>query len=1245
MYSPTSSRRQSENWDADFEFQQGNHLGERDAGSRPLSVISNTAAARISDATSRDLDWGDDDEPIKRFPSNAGPAHANTDGLALFSHPHTRFLNWSESNPSTPTKHSKNTESWDDDFELKQDSPLSKLPSHPLDAARRARRQSDTSFHRRRYRSSLHEPDSWMDSRRDEKDVSPTKRTRDHVYTDSSDDDEEFGFADKDEDKTITARLRPRATFSHPSPPPPVPSLPASILASHPITHEPFPRSPTDSSFSTQISATPGRNSAASMTNLALRRTMSGASSTLALLPPSPPIHRERRRLRKKSRPPHLDGTTPEPQDQFALPPQPSSPACPSTPEPSFAPPVTTPDRLASPGSQRMPLMTRIGSVKKWGTRKKRESTTPTEFGQDPDGSDSPVQPAKNGRWFFRNTGTSPESITSSTETEMTERRDAETRYPFLNPRRDVPVAEDSLASRLGKRRSFAFVNMRRQDQTPEESDVVPAQVLQKPRRPASMQPYAKPRDGSHPNAIPSSVTPPPTQLRTINSMSVEDLGSNPHRQSSRKVSGGDRKVSLTKVGKTHNRTHSSGATGLVHLLPVKFSASKDVPPKIGHDHDAQQPTGIPRLSSALQPHDNQQSLKRLPVTQPETTLFMEPLTTDSHLAFIPSLPIGIAAGTLTPKASNIPQTASLGRSTPPLSVSKSAAILRRNSLSDLKIPTRISEAQVGLRRDLRMVREFAANVEREHQATFPLLAVASDIRNPELKMLEATYASLSERVRSLIASREHLYAPLPIAPQPSISIKPRPRSNTDTSAPKLTARHLASALDNINSRYLIAWECAALLIELGGGARTPVSSPPVSVSEPAMSALAARPEVKKNRERAITLAGEESKLNPILAASPLTPTNSVNLARHASTERHPLNRRQLHLLEEILKNNDSRPAEPLPVVEETPPNREWRWGDAMSSTVTLPSDSSQGGRKKRSNRLRMSGLRNMLRSLKRTYVGDAIPVPFHPAVTGPAHDQATSDACQHQIPKPVLNKRRRAKTTADTQPPSRGQKMLPNRDTFLKQPVSSRRPSLASIFRLGQRNKATSVTSSVDNVQSITTQSSGRDSCSITDDCDWDRLESSSDVDAAEGAKVAHDGSNTSDTLRGRSPYLKPGHLPSPLASRDPSKSQTSVVPGQPLGKAPPPVDPGPGKVVAQAGSSTPRSQTTVFGDPTGPPIVLPQPTHEANDLATPPPRLAMTPENIQPLLENSKDVISRLQGCITEMQLLLDADVAFVP
>jgi len=68
------------------------------------------------------------------------------------------------------------------------------------------------------------------------------------------------------------------------------------------------------------------------------------------------------------------------------------------------------------------------------------------------------------------------------------------------------------------------------------------------------------------------------------------------------------------------------------------------------------------------------------------------------------------------------PQSASLGRATivPPngaggagMGDKERATVPRRNSLGDLKIPERISQAQIGLKRDLGMVREFAANIER----------------------------------------------------------------------------------------------------------------------------------------------------------------------------------------------------------------------------------------------------------------------------------------------------------------------------------------------------------------------------------------------------------------------------------------------------------------------------------------------------------------------------------------------------
>ena len=46
----------------------------------------------------------------------------------------------------------------------------------------------------------------------------------------------------------------------------------------------------------------------------------------------------------------------------------------------------------------------------------------------------------------------------------------------------------------------------------------------------------------------------------------------------------------------------------------------------------------------------------------------------------------------------------------------------RRNSLGDLKIPARISQAQVSLRRDIGFVREFAASIERTSVSSSSLL-------------------------------------------------------------------------------------------------------------------------------------------------------------------------------------------------------------------------------------------------------------------------------------------------------------------------------------------------------------------------------------------------------------------------------------------------------------------------------------------------------------------------------------------
>lgn len=101
------------------------------------------------------------------------------------------------------------------------------------------------------------------------------------------------------------------------------------------------------------------------------------------------------------------------------------------------------------------------------------------------------------------------------------------------------------------------------------------------------------------------------------------------------------------------------------------------------------------------------------------------PLASRPSAEMVPSMspiPSPLPSPTKPKLASSPGQAASLGRATQPpkeLENAGSGAVPRRNSLGDLKIPARISQAQVGLRRDLGMVREFAASIERESYLAF----------------------------------------------------------------------------------------------------------------------------------------------------------------------------------------------------------------------------------------------------------------------------------------------------------------------------------------------------------------------------------------------------------------------------------------------------------------------------------------------------------------------------------------------
>ena len=236
---------------------------------------------------------------------------------------------------STATAKSEATENWDDDFEDSRQSPKKIIQRH--------------------------REESWDDEDDDD---------------DDDDEKSEFGFAE--EDRTVTAKSR-RAALARLSAP------------SH------LPHSPTSSVFSVPTTVHTYSSTAH------LRPT-----SAFALISPSPPIHkeRERRRLRKKSRP--------KPQAVIEL------VEIPSRERPSFSdvdlprpaseldsrrtsrsdlsihdhPPLVAsalaetsiahsngPISIPHTPTKGTALLSRIGSVKKWGVRRKRgdSSTAPTD--------------------------------------------------------------------------------------------------------------------------------------------------------------------------------------------------------------------------------------------------------------------------------------------------------------------------------------------------------------------------------------------------------------------------------------------------------------------------------------------------------------------------------------------------------------------------------------------------------------------------------------------------------------------------------------------------------------------------------------------------------------------------------------------------------------------------------------------------------------------------------------------------
>ncbi|KAL0948590.1 hypothetical protein HGRIS_011148 [Hohenbuehelia grisea] len=770
----------------------------------------------------------------------------------------------------------------------------------------------------------------------------------------------------------------------------------------------------------------------------------------------------------------------------------------------------------------------------------------------------------------------------------------------------------------------------------------------------------------------------------------------------------------------------------------------------------------------------------------------------------------------------------------------------RRNSLGDLKIPARISQAQVGLRRDLGLVREFAANVESEfgfqvflfyYPMQLPFLLLYDELTPyAGLRGLQDLYDTLVVQVQGILDTHAHAFAQQaqlaaqqqhqqhhqPRASSPLFNLGRRHRSNTTPPATisrpspsHQVYKELASAFYTINSKYRLSLECAELLIELGGGstgaasgATSPQSPPSTSVSAPAVPGSAAASDAKpvgravvrkKSRERAITLAGDESKPptpTPGSASSPTesapgppTVTPSHPSAWRASTGRHDLSQRQLVLLKEMLSSPDPSSSGSVPAAvaalasaasdlsasghghdldgnesfdhSHGPPraaatpspgplqspllvNREWRWGDAMNSTVTLPSEEASASgstsspvKKRRMSRLGMRGIRDMLRALKKGGGGgtsSSYPGQHAQYVQASTVSLATESSVESRnqnrdglpqytnshvnsppvpgLPPPPTNAsnanlnilgRRRAKTSIgpeSTRVSHDTRSETPYNNSSFAAKSSPRRPSLASIFRLGQNrsHKATSAAAtasspdmSVGSVEGTPLPSSssssvgGRASRQSTntsgdDEEDWDRLDGAGDLGTA-ARRLGVEGSSTIRG-RGRSLYQQPSdsrQSSRPMTpKRTANSSQSSLlqretsVPARTTrlsnvrenagddGSRTARIVRSSSKTKAAASPSRPPSrrsqmaeaviaaganaQDVVSGLPKTGSVRSMPPQHTFGLATTTVPgsgmpgfKLALTPENIGPLLENAKEVYKQLDGCIMEIKELL--------
>ncbi|EJD40855.1 hypothetical protein AURDEDRAFT_186821 [Auricularia subglabra TFB-10046 SS5] len=1252
---------------------------------------------------------------------------------------------------------SETEENWDDDYE---------------DAAHDSQPGPSSRPHHAQRRSKGSTRENWDD----EFAASPESQRHDNEGAFSSDDDDgaEFGLGSAhDEDRTVTSSTRNRP-FSM-AEAPPVPSIPSSRLS--PTRPAPVPASPTVSSFSATLSYAPSNYS--STAHLALRQTQSAGSSAhgRSFLPQQPGVLRKpppaasnnatraRRRLRKKSRPSrvgddifemddrtddraarlqrlaeHVSGmtstdddgeyddeerdemgyippVTPEPRSYHTQ--QTSSSSRPSsvaahnasvvsfaaTPSSSIPVPTATPSSNAGPSSPvRSPILSRLGSVKRWAKGARRLSTAP---------SDASATNSPSGYDLGDSGGHSrPLSLAYAQQQERARSPLGEPLNPnvhelqplgTLHPKKSGSTLhqDESFASQKSGHKMWFF----RQDNG--------GPLRNRKSRDRMKDPPGGNNSADLEHCPPNPVTGAHFPRRGSNA-GLEDEKEKEkekdHEAKERRGILGLRRISL--IG-GHKRTRSgvdehmaptpttepsAVLTGFSFPPPEQPAADPDLGPPIELSPPSP-PSGSPRRKS-----------KPLVGTQSEPVVQIDASPSTASVKF------ALASGA-----------ASLGRNgTPTQEAQRELALaLRRNSLGDLKamdgastsgglkIPARISRAQVGLKRDLGLVKEFASCIE-------------------QLRQLQVTYQALLGELRVAL---ENAASPTS-ATSGSTRLFHLPRAPL-ARPPEEPARKL----QNIEHEYSIWWECAEVLIELGG-----TGGPATSVSEPKNLSTSTLDERErdvtrsgKRRERAITLVGSEPPPTPTTNGPPQASPPPSHW--RASTGRHDLSQRQLVLLKKMLNTPDPATfvvggivavTKPTLTLRSAPPTGESSFSSSVGTGPPAASSSSGSrvglgleipeldqrmlagspapsqGPSSPQNKARrgsrgITSLRELLRSFKRqgqagtsSSVSNATMSRTDLPPNGSATTSSASVSAHEEVPRPQSTARKPkarlstgAQTVVSEQEARRKREVHPNSPygTVGAVPTKSpRRPSLASLFRLaGGRPK-------------IQRQASGTEArrSEDADYSDWDRMESASDLDLPNGIKdpAAPDtirGSKTSKyaALQGTPPPTmrrqrsrSRSRTRGPSASRSsvnlalpppstPSPSKSNVLrgrlfrtrsrPGSRDGAPPPAPSQAFAHAFASANTATPtqdsenaarqreqqqqlgreRSATTPSRRPAGSRSVsanyIPQAPHTEPLPPLPDLKVALTPENLRPLLEYAREVTTRLSDCVVELRTVL--------